>query len=583
MTGVGADAPDDPDDPDDRGDAADPAVTQAVLRDLVDAALQEDLVAVDPPGADGGWGRVGTARVRLHDGGALQRWRAAPGDAVLDRDGHPVTPAGALDALGLTGPGAADLADDLTAAAEHGAVVRRGLTDLGPAPADLLAGERWAATRGRPFHPTARAVSGWTADDVRVFGPTRPAPMPCAWVAVARDHLRLGPAAGSDDLAGPVLGEQLPCLHEAMRRAGVGERTHQPLPVHPWQRDHVLSREFAPEVATGLVVGLDVELGRLRPTSSWRTLIVADDPRHHLKLPVGAATLGAARLLPPRYLDNGDRARRLLAEVVAADPELRRLVEVCDEGRWAGWNDGTDEFDDRPGHLAAQLRRYPEDCAPEDGVVALPLGALAADIWDSPGPVLGVTDPLGFFDGLADAFTTMVVGFLARGVLPEIHGQNVVVYLRPGGEVAGFVLRDHDAVRIHPGWMDAAGVADPGYRIRPGARQSLRLDAPEDLVGYAQTLGFQVALFAVADALARRHGLPEHAFWERMRAAVESSLRRRGLRDEVATVLERVLLDAPTWPCRTVLGPLLAHGRSGSVSMPAGVGSVPNPLRRRRR
>lgn len=127
--------------------------------------------------------------------------------------------------------------------------------------------------------------------------------------------------------------------------------------------------------------------------------------------------------------------------------------------------------------------------------------------------------------------------------------------------------------------MDAAGVAGPGYRIRPGARQSLRLDAPEDLVGYAQTLGFQVNLFAIADTLARRHGLPERAFWDRLRSAVEGALRVDGLRAEVAELLERVVLQAPTWPSRTLVGPLLARGRSDSVSMPAGLGTVPNPLR----
>ncbi|MCD2195753.1 siderophore staphylobactin biosynthesis protein SbnC [Actinomycetospora endophytica] len=552
-------------------------MTQAVLRDLVDAALQEGLAEVEPPDDDGGWGRIGTARVRLRDGGALQRWRAVPGSDVLSPRGEPLTPAAALGALGLGGPGAAAAAEDLTAAAEHGFDVCRGLAALGPGPTppDLLAGERWAATRGRPFLPTARAVSGWTTDEVRLFGPMRTEPLSCAWVAVARDHLRLGAFEGSADLAHAVLGEQRSCLDDALRRAGIDDRTHQPLPVHPWQRDHVLSREFAPEIAAGLVVDLEVELGRLHPTSSWRTLVVADDPRTHVKLPLGVATLGAARLLPPRYLDNGDRAERLLRHVVAADPELTRLVGVCDEGRWAGWNDGTDEFDDRPGHLAAQIRRYPVD----DGHVALPLGALAADAWDELGPALGVGDPPAFFAGLAEEFLVMVVGFLARGVLPEVHGQNVVVRLAPGGAVVGFVLRDHDAVRIHPPWLDAAGVADPGYRIRPGARQSLRLDAPEELVAYAQTLGVQVALYAVADALARRFGVPERTFWDLVRAAVEGALRREGLPSEVTAVLERVLLEAATWPSRTVLGPLLAHGRSGSVSMPAGQGTVPNPLR----
>lgn len=553
-------------------------VSPEVLGDLVDAALQEGLVAVDPPEHDGGWGRVGTLPVRLRDGGALQRWRAVPG-SVGGHDGRPLTPAATLDALGLTGPGAADLAEDLAAASGHGAVLRHGLDDVPSGCGSLLDGERVGAARGRPFHPTGRAVSGWSPDEVRALGPMRVAPLACAWVAVAREHLRLGPDDGSARLHEQVLtadddpGRRR--LADAMVRAGVGERTHQPLPVHPWQREHVLGRQFGREAAAGLVVGLDVEIGRLHPTSSIRTLVVAGSPRTHLKLPLGVATLGAARLLPPRYLDNGDRAERVLRDVLAADPELAALVTVCDEGLWVGWSAGDDEFDDRPGHLAAQVRRYPVDTEGTEPL-AVPMAALAAD---RPVPGLDITDPVEFFAGLAGAFARMVVGFLAHGVLPEIHGQNVVVRLGPGGEVVGFVLRDHDALRIHPPWLHAAGVTGPDYRIRPGARQSLVLDCAEALVGFAQTLGFQVNLFAVADALARRYRLPEHVFWARLRVAVVEALERGDLRPEVTALIERVVLDAPRWPCRTLVGPLLAQGRSGSVSMPAGLGSVPNPLR----
>lgn len=558
--------------------SADPAA-DAILRDLVDAAVQEGLVPVIAPSAAGGWGRVGGLWARLREGGALQSWRLVSGP-LLDDDGNATAPGDAVAALGLVGPGAAALAADVATAHRHAAVLdiaRSGAT-VRPRPGQLLPGERLAATRGRPFHPTGRAVSGWSPAELAELGPMRTEPLAPSWVAVRRDRLRHGPEEASGRLHETVLSPaERDALHESMARARTGADTHQPLPVHPWQAAHVLPTEFAGETARGEVTPLLAGLGRCRPTASLRTLAIdtADAVDRHLKLPLGVATLGAARLLPPRYLDNADRAERTARAVVAADPVLAGLVGLCAEGCWAGWSDGDDEFADRPGHLAAQVRTYPPSPAE---VTAVPMAALAADAWDVLGPALGVDDPVAFFGGLADAFTTVVLSFLAHGVLPEIHGQNVVVQVAPGAAIAGFVLRDHDTLRLFPPWMSAAGVPDPGYRIRPGAHQSLRLDAATDLVGYGQTLGFQVNLYGIADALARHHDLDERVLWARLGQAVEHALDTLELPSPVATVVGGALLRAEEWPSRTVLGPLLASGPSSSVSMPAGSGRVPNPL-----
>lgn len=551
----------------------DPAA-EAVLRDLVDAALQEGLVTVSPPDADG-WGRVGDLRARLRPGGALQTWRLADGP-LLSADGTPVLPGAALTGLGLTGPGAGAVAGDLAAAreiTEHlGAVFPHAPGDT----VDLLVGERIAALRGRPFHPTGRAVTGWTAQDLDAFGPMRTDPVPAAWFTVRRDRLRHGPGAGAAVLHRSVLtaGEAAE-LDGVMDAAGVDPREFQPLPVHPWQARHILPEVFPDELRRGDIVPLPTVLGRLRPTVSLRTLVVADGPRRHLKLPLGVATLGAARLLPPRYLDNGDKAERAMRAVAASAELPAGLVDVCDEGCWAGWVDD-DEFADRPGHLAAQVRTYPAGASDD---VVVPMAALAADRWDVLDAALGRPEPRELFSGLAEAFARMTVAFLVHGVLPELHGQNVVVRLAPGGATRGFVLRDHDTLRIHPPWMRRAGLPAPDYRVRPGARQSLVLDSAPELVGYAQTLGFQVNLYGVADALSRHHDLDERELWACLRRAVELALAESQAPRDVVDEIAEVVLRAPRWPSRTLLGPLLATGPSSSVSMPAGTGLVPNPLR----
>lgn len=598
-----------------------------VLRDLVDILIQENLWAfadaarrhrpaalcaeTAEPGEQwchidlaGGW-----VCFRARAAGALQPYRLSrppvwyggapgapprrlqPGELLeLLAAGRSDTPAGPLHA-GQVGA-------DLRTAVQHAAVVHAGRARLAharPRPGGLLTAERLAATRNRPFHPTARAAAGWTSDELARYGPLRQQPLGLSWVAVRRDRLRRGTGSGSDRLHELLLDEaDRQHLADAVHRAGLHINDVQPLPVHPWQLDHVLPIAYAAELAAGEVVPLARGLGRFHPTASLRTLTTAPETELHLKLPLGVATLGAARLLPPRYLDNGERAQRTMQQLIERDPALHGLVQVCDERTWCGWRhpSNADEFDDRPGQLAAQLRAYPAGLFDHPTRLVLPMAALAAHEWDVLGPALGnagfgrsglgtvlfgAVDAVGFFRRLAGAFCELGLGFLRYGVLPELHGQNVVVALR-GGAVDRFVLRDHDTLRLCPDWMAAEDVADPGYRIAPGAPQSLRLPSAEALLGYLQTLGFQVNLYGIADALCRHYGIGEQVLWAELRRAVVDALARLALPGRIADVLGRELLHAPTWPSRLVLGPLLRQARSGSVSMPAGAGRVPNPL-----
>ncbi len=576
------------------------------MHDLVDTLIQENLAVLadrgqpaPPAGLDGEttqpperWCRIdlpgGWVCFRAHPAGALQAyrlsrppvWHGVSGDAQPRRL-QPDELLALLVAGRPDAPHALQVCADLRTAVQHAAVGLAGLRYPAPRPGELLGGERLATTRNRPFHPTARAVTGWTAQELARYGPMRRSPFGLDWVAVRRDRLRHGWATTSARLHELLLtGVDSQRLADAVRRAGLRLDDVQPLPVHPWQFEHVLPVAYPAELARGEVVPLTRGLGGFHPTASLRTLTTAPESELHVKLPLGVATLGAARLLPPRYLDNGQRAQRMMQQLIDRCAVLRRLVQVCDERSWCGWGhpSGVDEFDDRGGQLAAQLRRYPAGLLDDPTRLVLPMAALAAHEWDVLGPVIGPgSDPVEFFGRLAEAFCELGLGFLRYGVLPELHGQNVVVVLRDG-EVDRFVLRDHDTVRLYPGWMAAEGVADPEYRITPGAPQSLCLPSAEALLGYLQTLGLQVNLYGIADALGRHYGIGEPVLWARLRGAVIEALARVSLPGRVADVVERELLHAQMWPSRLVLGPLLRQGRSAGVSMPAGAGRVPNPL-----
>lgn len=588
-----------------------------VMRDLVDALIQENLwgfadapaapplpaLCPEPVAPGEQWRRVDLADgwicFRARSAGALQPYRLSRAPVWHRPPGtrpRPLEPEQLLALLTEAGPPtpgddppyAAQVIADLRTAVRHAAVVaggRAGLADARPHPTGLLAAERLAVTRSRPFHPTARAATGWTAEELARYGPMRQQPLGLDWVAVRRDRLRYGTGTGSNRLHELLLDEaDREHLAAAIDRTGLHAGEVQPLPVHPWQLEHVLPTAYAAELAAGAVVPLVRNLGRFHPTASLRTLTTAPETRLHVKLPLGIATLGAVRLLPPRYLDNSERAQQLMEQLIERDAVLRARVQLCDERAWCGWRHpgGDDEFDDRPGQLSAQLRAYPAGLFEDPARLVLPMAALAAHEWDLLGPAVGgtrfgTTEAVEFFRRLAGAFCEMGLAFLRYGVLPELHGQNVVVALREGA-VDRFVLRDHDTLRLYPGWLAAAGVADPGYRIRRGARQSLSLPSAEALIDYLQTLGFQVNLYGIADALGRHHGLDERVLWAELRKAVVDALARLALPGPIVGTLERQLLRTPTWPSRLVLGPLLRQGRSGGVSMPAASGRVPNPL-----
>lgn len=616
--------------------------TAEIVGDLVDALLADELVTIAPaPGGTGGAERwvevpVGEGRwlgFRARSAAYPRRWRFGRGPVVVrDGDGRvsgPLDPAEVVRALARPSWAALDLvALDL---AQAPAAVRRAeaaapsvVAAVAARGLDLLAGEQLAALADRPFHPLGRHKRGWDDADAARWGPHAPQPFGLAWWGVPRTLLatgrpgpdagagpsaatgRPGPEAGAgpsapagarrDPGAGPEVGagpsaaaepadvlgpEDRERLAAALRRAGLSERDHVALPVHPWQ-----ARRLAGSARAAGIVPLAGELGAFRATASLRTVVPVGRPEVHLKLPMAVAALGAGRQLPVRYLRNGDRAQALLA-AVARHPALAGRVHVCDESAW--WTTPDD------GELGAQLRRYPAAVAHGGDVSLVPLAALGVTVGGH-APALAALgrDAHGTLGDLTAVLVRLAVVALAHGIMPELHGQNVVVALRRADRsVAGLVLRDHDAARIHPPWLQDAGLPDPGYVVDGRTPNTLVADSPEALFGWFQALGIHLGLYPIVRALAGDAGeTGEAAGWRVVAAAATAALAgleadqetpdaqagQVGQVDRAVEVARHRLLHAGSWPVKLVLGPLLERGGSCGTSMPSAIGSVDNPL-----
>lgn len=458
----------------------------------------------------------------------------------------------------------------LAAEYEHAILAR-----MAAAPDDLLCWEALSSLKDRPFHPLARAKE-WGDGDAGAYAPEAGAAFPLRWVAVRRDRVRGAALAGqplSETFLDPA---QRHMLATSARARGAEEDAWLYLPVHPWQWAQL---ERTASLALAGCIDLGAGPGMASPTASLRSLAVTGCPDSHLKLSLAVNALGAVRTLPPRYLHNAVLAGACLESLRNRDAWLAKHLLLCDENRWWALQQH-DALDAEPGELACLIRRYPS----LPGATLMPMAAL---------PVASADGALPAFDhllgsggqeenawemlaNLAGVLLELGLRCLAHGVMPELHGQNVLIACQ-GRRIAALVLRDHDTLRICRPLMQARGLKAPDYVIDRSTPNTLELETPRELLAYLQTLAIEVNLYAVIDALAERYRRDEAQGWRIVRAALQDGLARIDLPDEIAAQTQQLLLDEPSWPFKQVLAPLLGRTTLGT-GMPSAMGRLDNPL-----
>lgn len=449
------------------------------------------------------------------------------------------------------------------------------LAKLTANPYDLLSWEALSCLKDRPFHPLARAKD-WDGSDGTAYSPETMTALPLHWVALLRDNVRGSAVAGqplAELLLDPMERDTLAATAHAQ---GADGEAWLWLPVHPWQWARF---DWAELSATAAYIDLGTGPGSAIPTASLRSLAIEGNSGAHLKVSLSINALGAVRTQPPRYLHNAELAGACLESLRRKDAWLASNLRLCDENQWWALRQ-CDTLDTDPGELACLIRRYPA----LPGTRLIPMAALPVTSADGALPafdyLLGHAaheqQAWALFSDMARALLELGLRCFAQGVMPELHGQNVLLAFR-GRRVAALVLRDHDTLRICRLLMQAQGVTAPDYVIDRGTPNTLELDTPRELLAYLQTLAIEVNLYAILAALADRYGREEELGWHIVRTALEACLACVPLPDEIAGLTKNLLLDEPSWPFKQVLAPLLGRPSFGT-GMPSAMSRLANPL-----
>ena len=454
----------------------------------------------------------------------------------------------------------------------------------------LLKMERLASYRDRPFHPTAQAKVGWSEADYCLYSTELTLGFGLRWVALRRDYLLSSSATAENSVADFLLDPQERLeLEKAFEQAGICDLDYLALPVHPWQYKHILPQIFADEIATRICILLELETGKYFPTSSLRTLTSRKDGVN-VKLPLSLYSLGALRVLPTRYFINGEKGQDLLKQIVDREPKLQDWVYLCDETLWWSFHAAEDNlFDTKPGHLACLIRQYPFDALPKENIL-IPMSALAVNNYhDNRNPIFAQwlnirgedcrssATILNLFGHIAYEFTKTASIFARYGIMPEIHGQNVLLVLQDG-VIKGFLLRDHDTVRICPDWMEQAGLERPGYLLKPNTPNTLVNETPAEFLAYFQTLAIEVNLYSIIDALSNAYEIEEVKLWQVLYRSLKQSIAAVGFSAQHRSVIEQRLFRDRHWSYKQLIAPLLHRSGTGGASMPSAMQNIDNPF-----
>jgi siderophore synthetase component len=411
--------------------------------------------------------------VELQRGGSLsaaessaQRFAEVPEDFTVSGPEGPISgPAELLAQLGLRTPAAERLAAELDNSVVNLALARAANADRAAALNDSADAEQ-AVVDGHPQHPCCRTRTGMSVADVLAYAPEHHPVVQVALLRVPADRWQ-----GAGDWPRPLRDGDTILL-----------------PLHPWQRDHVLVHH--PDLA------VVEETIPARPLLSLRTLApLGVLPGCHIKTALDVQVTNYRRTISPAEVADGPALSDLVAAVIdkaGYGASLRILREL---------GGGSVCVDGRPSASLAAMIRESTECYLDAGEIAVPLTAVHAT-----GAAVVSGDPVRWLADFAGLVLPPALTLLSMGVALEAHGQNTLVVLRDGRPVR-VLYRDLDGVRVSPRRLARCGFALPPLL---GTRAG-------DDAGALHTKLFGGLISGVfselVDVLSRTHEVEPRALW----------------------------------------------------------------------
>jgi siderophore synthetase component len=576
-------------------------VSERLLAKLIGQLCTEELLA---PVAEGNGYRLDLGQVRYlftARRGAFGSWRVDPGSVrrttagILGNDeSEPaidplqlvVDAAGTLGLSGQTVAGfVAELTSTLAADARMASTAVRNaeLVDLEHCYLD-------GHLTGHPLLVANKGRLGFSAADSERYAPEARRPFRLSWLAVQRG---LAEFRGTPDLSEhAVIGAELDAatverFRAVLTDAGRDPDTYVWLPCHPWQLDHVVRTQWAPQLANGQIVELGEAPDTYLPTQSIRTVVNLDHPeRLQVKLPLKILNTSVYRGIPEHCSLAAPMTTQWLRGLWDRDEWITKTgAELL--GEVASVTVRHPQLSDAPGipyqwtETLGCIWRESLEPRLQPGETAWPLAAVLHLDGGAEPLVRALAERSGsdlrtWVRALVAALMRPLLHLVHRyGITVNPHGENVLVICGPEGLPARIVVKDLvDDVNVSTDPVPERGLEpDSHHRVLPRK--------PWHVLRQYLVDALLLGVFGpLADLLEDDGSLPPDEFWSMVRAEVVAY---RDAHPGLADRFEATGLLGETFARYPLNGYRLSSGYGDLDTRPPVpvTGRMPNPLHRK--
>ncbi|MES5048295.1 IucA/IucC family siderophore biosynthesis protein [Rhizobium nepotum] len=376
---------------------------------------------------------------------------------------------------------------------------------------------------GHPWVTVSKGRIGLGYADYLAYTPENRSALKIVWIGVSRERASFIGEAGltNERLVSEAVGEVLYASFVAtLKSAGLSTETHDIMPVHPWQWDHMIVPHFAADISSGHIVLLGEGDDLYLPQQSVRTLSNVSNPeKSTLKLCMTILNTAVYRGIPGKRALTAAPFTTWLDELLKNDAFLSKDCDLVLLGERAGMHYMHPQFSKVPGapyqfnEMLGCLWRDSLGGHLKPGETGMPLAAFMHAGSDGKPVVQALAEKAGvsvesWLARFFDVVLPPVYHFLARhGLAFSAHGQNATVILKDGLPVR-LALRD---------FIDDVIVCDlnfPESDSLPKEVQEVLLRLPADfLMHFVQTTLFICVFRYMSVLLDKRSGLSEATFW----------------------------------------------------------------------
>lgn len=385
--------------------------------------------------------------------------------------------------------------------------------------------ERWAA-QGHPYHPCHKTKLGFNVKAYLKFSPEFHQDIPIPLVALHKEETHVEEEASLLNY-NAWFESQFPDILKAFKARlesmNLSSTDYQPIFVHPWQYENVLTKLFANLIEKNrLILFKDITLST-KASLSFRTMIVNESVTlPHIKLPIAVRSTSAMRTITPASIQNSPKLSAILKKIFLREPEIAAVCKIAYESYGLHVKHAQSDI---VKHLSILYRQNPAIYVTQQ---QLPI-VVAALLEKSPATALplyieilqkAVGKTLEAAKQYFNQYCRITIKayldlFLIYGIALEGHQQNTIAVFENHYPVF-MITRDLGGLRIHTPSLSAQG-----FQFVAHAESAIVSENPQEVTNKFLHATIQYHLGELVLLLAEHYHTEENEFWDIIKQNLE--------------------------------------------------------------